>query len=133
LVWQGALERVGKKVGARGEAFGGRAQGSPPTRAGFLEEKKFCAILRADESGGNDLGVVENQNIPQGKQCRKIPDQVIGEVLGFPLDQEKACGIPRVGRSSGDPIRREVIGKQGRKGRGVSSPLTGGVAWTMIH
>jgi len=89
--------------------------------------------LGADEASRDDLGVIENQNIPQGKQCRKIPDQVIGEVLGFPLDQEKACGIPRVGRPGSDPIRREVIGKQGRKGREVGSRLTAGVAWGIVH
>jgi len=54
------LDGVWKKICTRGKAFGGGAEGGPPTRAGFLEEKKFCAILRADESGGNDLGVVEN-------------------------------------------------------------------------
>jgi hypothetical protein len=35
----GAVEGVGKKAGTWGEAFGGGAEGGPPTGAGFLEEE----------------------------------------------------------------------------------------------
>jgi len=106
------LDGVWKKIRAWGKAFGGGPESGPPTRAGFLEEKKFCAILRADESGGDDFGVVEYQNIPRGKQSRKIPDQVIGEALGFSLDQEKASRVTWPGRLGGNLIGGQMIGQK---------------------
>ena len=87
----GSVEGVRKEVGARDEAFGGSSQGGPPAWAGFFKKQELGPILGTDESSRDDFGVVEHQKIPRGKQSRKILDEVIGEALGFPLDQEKAC------------------------------------------
>jgi hypothetical protein len=106
------LDGVWKKIRAWGKAFGGSAEGGPPTRAGFLEEKKFCAILRADESGGDDFGVVEYQNILRGEQAGKILDEVIGKALGLSLDQEKACRVTWPGRLGGNLIGGQMIGQK---------------------
>jgi len=51
----GAWDRVGRDDGAGLEAFGGGAEGGPPAGAGFLKKKKFGAVLRADQSGGDDF------------------------------------------------------------------------------
>jgi len=57
------VEGVRKEVGARDEAFGRSAQGGPPTGAGFLQEEEFGAVLGANEAGGYDLGVVQDEQV----------------------------------------------------------------------
>jgi len=37
------------------KAFGGGAEGGPPTGARFLEKEKFGAVLGADKAGGDDF------------------------------------------------------------------------------
>ena len=59
----GSVEGVRKEVGSRDEAFGGSSQGSPPTGAGFFKKQELGPILRTDEPGGNDFGVVEDQEV----------------------------------------------------------------------
>lgn len=100
----GSVEGVRKEARARDEAFGGSSQGGPPAGAGFLKKQELGPILGTDETRRNDFGVVEHQKIPRGKQSRKILDEVIGEALGFPLDQEKACRVTRPGRFGGNLI-----------------------------
>ena len=57
------MQGIGEKVGTGGQAFGRSAEGSPPTGTGFFQEEKFCAILGADEAGGDNLGVIKDQEV----------------------------------------------------------------------
>ena len=50
------------------EAFGGGAEGGPPTWAGFFKKKEFGAVLGADESGGDDFRIVEDEEVCGGEK-----------------------------------------------------------------
>ena len=58
-----ALERIGKQVGAGREALGGSAEGGPPAGAGFLKKQELGSILGADDPGGDNLGVIKDQEV----------------------------------------------------------------------
>ena len=51
----GSWDGIGGNGGTGLEAFGGGAEGGPPTRAGFFKEEEFGAVLGADEAGGDDF------------------------------------------------------------------------------
>ncbi|KRP32718.1 MAG: hypothetical protein ABS33_05935 [Verrucomicrobia subdivision 6 bacterium BACL9 MAG-120924-bin69] len=56
-----AWDGVGRDDSAGLEAFGGGTEGGPPTGASFLEEEEFGAVFGADEAGGDDFGVIQNE------------------------------------------------------------------------
>ena len=68
--WGKARDGVGREEGAGLEAFGGGDEGGPPARAGFFEEKEFRAVLGADEAGGDDFGVIEDEEFGWGEEGR---------------------------------------------------------------
>jgi len=133
VVGRGALEGVGKKVGAGGEAFGGRAEGGPPARAGFLQKKELGLVLGANEAGRDDLGVVEDEQILLLQEIRQIPDEKILQKALLAADEEEAGGIPGVGGLRGDSSQGQGVGEQGREGWGEGSRLTTALAWGMFH
>jgi hypothetical protein len=57
------VEGVRKEVGARDEAFGGSSQGGPPAWAGFFKKQELGSILGADDPGGDNLGVIKDQEV----------------------------------------------------------------------
>ena len=59
----GPVEGVWKEVGARGEAFGRGAESGPPAGAGFLKKQELGSILGADDPGGDNLGVIKDQEV----------------------------------------------------------------------
>jgi hypothetical protein len=78
----GSRDRIGKNGGTRLEAFGGSTKGGPPTWAGFFQEEEFGAILRADEAGGDDSRVIEDEKVFWGEEGGKVADGEIGEFSG---------------------------------------------------
>jgi hypothetical protein len=119
---------VGKKAGTWGEAFGGGAEGGPPTGAGFLEEEELGAVMGAEEAGGDDLGVVEDEEVGGVEEAGEVGDVVVGEGLGFAAKEEKAGRVARVGGLGGDGGGGELVGQERGEGFGGCWGLTGGLA-----
>ena len=63
-----AWDGVGRDDGAGLEAFGGGTEGGPPAGAGFLKKKKFGTVLGADQSGGDDFRVIEDEEVCGGEE-----------------------------------------------------------------
>jgi len=76
--WDG----IGENGGTGLEAFGGGAEGGPPTWAGFFQEKEFGSVLGADEAGRDDLRVVEDEKVFWGEEGGEVADGEIGEFSG---------------------------------------------------
>ena len=121
---RGALEGVGKEVGAGGESLGRGAEGGPPARAGFLEKEEFRAVLGADQAGGDDLGVVEDEEVVGLEQVGQIPDLMVLKGLGMTIEDKEAGRVAGVSGLGGDPIGGQGVGKKGGEGWGVGSDLT---------
>jgi len=62
------------------EAFGGSAEGGPPTWASFFKEEEFGAVLGADEAGGDDLRVVEDKKVFRGEEGGEVANGEISEL-----------------------------------------------------
>jgi len=56
------------------EAFGGGAEGGPPTWAGFFKEKEFGAVLGADETSGDDFRVIQDEKVSWGEERGEVAD-----------------------------------------------------------
>jgi hypothetical protein len=50
----------------------------------LFEKQNFCSILGADQTGGDDLGVVEHKQVFWGKKRGKIPDAQVFQMTIFP-------------------------------------------------
>jgi hypothetical protein len=50
----------------------------------LFEKEKFCSVLGADQTGRDDLGVVENKQVFWRKERGKIPDAQVFQVAIFP-------------------------------------------------
>jgi hypothetical protein len=50
----------------------------------LFEKEKFSSILGADQTGGDDLGVVEHKQVFGRKKRGKIPDAQVFQVTIFP-------------------------------------------------
>ena len=61
------------------EAFGGGTEGSPPAGAGFFEKEEFGTVLGADQSGRDDLGVIEDEKVAWVEERGEVPDGVVGD------------------------------------------------------
>ena len=75
----GSRDGIGENGGTGLEAFGGGSKGGPPTWASFFEEEEFGAVLGTDEAGGDDLRVVEDEEIFWGEEGGEVADGEIGE------------------------------------------------------
>jgi hypothetical protein len=89
------------------EAFGGGAEGGPPTWAGFFEEEEFGTVLGADEAGGDDLRVIEDEEVLWGQEGGEVADGEIGEFSGGAAEEEESGGVAGVGWGGSDPIVRD--------------------------
>ena len=78
----GSWDGIGENGGTGLEAFGGSAEGGPPTWASFFEEEEFGAVLGADEAGWDDLRVVEDEEVFWGEEGWEVADGEIGEFSG---------------------------------------------------
>jgi hypothetical protein len=89
--------------------------------------------MGAEEAGGDDLGVVEDEEVLGVEEAGEVPDEVVGEGLGFAAKEEKAGGVARVGGLGGDGAGGELVGEKGGEGVGGGWGLTGGLAWVQFH
>ena len=101
---RGALEGVWKKIRAWCEAFGRGAKGGPPARAGFFQKQKFCAVLGADHAGGNDFGVVEDQEVCRLEQTGQVFNIMILKEMILASKDKESGRVPWMTGVSGDPI-----------------------------
>jgi hypothetical protein len=78
----------------------------------LFEKEKFCSVLRADQTGRDDLGVVEDKQVFRGKKRGKIPDAQVLQVAIFPAQKKKTGGIPRMGGSRGNLPGGDGVGEK---------------------
>ena len=60
---------------------------------------------RAGQLRGNDLGIVEDQNVHWPQQLRQIADNMVGYPVAVDLQQFRA--VARHRRSQSDPVLRQ--------------------------
>jgi hypothetical protein len=89
--------------------------------------------MGAEEAGGDDLGVVEDEEVGGVEEAGEVGDVVVGEGLGFAAKEEKAGRVARVGGLGGDGGGGELVGEKGSEGVGGGWGLTGGLAWARFH
>ena len=84
-------------------------EGLPLAQAQALVQRRadprFAA--RAFQLGGNDAGVVEDQDIARAQQARQVAHRQVGKVP-CPRHLQQPCGIARAGGAQRDIFRREV-------------------------
>ena len=108
----GSWNGIGENGGTGLEAFGGGAEGGPPTWASFFEEEEFGAVLGTDEAGGDDLRVVEDEEIFWGEEGGEVADGEIGEFTSGAAESEEAGRVAGVGWGGGDPIVGDGEGEE---------------------
>ena len=106
--WDG----IGENGSTGLEAFGGGAEGGPPTWAGFFKKKEFGAVLGADESGGDDFRVVEDEEVCGGEKGGEVADGQIGEFACGAAEEKESGGVPGVGGGGGDSIVGDGEGEE---------------------
>ena len=108
----GSWDGIGENGGTGLEAFGGSAEGGPPTWASFFEEEEFGAVLGTDEAGGDDLRVVEDEEIFWGEEGGEVADGEIGEFACGAAEEEESGGVAGVGGGGSDPIVGDDEGEE---------------------
>ena len=103
----GSRDGIGENGGAGLEALGGGTEGGPPTWASFFEEEEFGAVLGADEASGDDLGVIEDEEVCGGEEGGQIADGEIGQFACGATQEEESGGVAGVGGGGSDPIVRD--------------------------
>jgi hypothetical protein len=94
------------------ETFGGGAEGGPPTWAGFFKEEEFGAVLGADEAGGDDFRVIEDEKVCGGEEGGEVTDGEIGEFACGAAEKEESGGVAGVGGGSGDSVVGDSDGEE---------------------
>ena len=106
--WDG----IGENGGTRLEAFGGSAEGGPPTWASFFKEEEFGAVLGTDEAGGDDLRVIEDEKVCGGEEGGEVTDGEISELTSGAAEEEESGGVAGMGWGGSDPIVRDGEGEE---------------------
>ena len=87
-------------------------------------EKQSCpagvgAIATADEAGGNDFRVVEDQAVGRPQDFGQIADMTVLDLVARPIDEHQP-GVAAFGqRMLGDELARQfevVVGELGHRG-----------------
>jgi len=94
------------------EAFGGSAEGGPPTWASFFKEEEFSAVLGTDEAGGDDLRVVENEKVFLGEEGGQVANGEIGEFACGAAEEEESGGVAGVGGGGSDSVVGDSDGEE---------------------
>jgi hypothetical protein len=68
--------------------------------------------LRADEAGGDDFRVIEDEKIFWGEEGGKVADGEIGEFACGAAKEEDSSGVAGVGWGGGDPIVGDSEGEE---------------------
>jgi hypothetical protein len=93
------------------KSFGGGAEGGPPTWASFLEKEEFSSVLRADEAGRDDFGVIEHKKVSGGKEGGEVTNRSIDHFSSCSVNVEEAGGVAGMSGCGGDSIRRNGDGE----------------------
>jgi hypothetical protein len=89
--------------------------------------------LGADEAGGDDLRVIEDEKVFWGEDGGEVANGKIGEFSGRAAEEEESGGVPGVGGGSGDSIVGDSE-KEEFFQKGVShGQLTECAKWGMFH
>jgi hypothetical protein len=130
-------EDSGRKWGGRGTKvesgpgaypFSRAQEGPPGPRRGFLEEEDFDSTagratpvhFSPPEAGGDDLGVVEDEEIAGMEMVEEGAEMGEGSGAGRPVEDQKSGRIPFRSRMLCNQLRRQVeieIGNQHGGGR----------------
>jgi len=94
------------------EALGGGAEGGPPTWAGFFKEEEFGTVFGADEAGGDDLRVIEDEEVFWGEEGGEVTDGEIGEFACGAAEEEESGGVAGVGGGGSDSVVGDSDGEE---------------------
>ena len=94
------------------KSFGGGAERGPPTGASFLEKEEFSSVLRADEAGRDDFGVIEHKEVSGGKEGGEVANRSIRHFSSGSVNEEEAGGVAGMSGCGGNPIRWDVDRKE---------------------
>ena len=100
-----AWDGVGRDDSAGLEAFGGGAEGGPPTGASFFEKEEFGAVFGADEAGGDDFGVIQNEEVGGREEGGEIANGEVGDFAGGAAEEKEAGGVAGMSGGGGNSIR----------------------------
>ena len=89
------------------EALGGGAEGGPPTWAGFFKEEEFGTVFGADEAGGDDLRVIEDEEVCGGEEGCEVANVEVGDFVIGAAKEEESGGVAGVGWGGSDSIVRD--------------------------
>lgn len=124
--WGGRGTKV--EEGAWADPFSRAEEGPPGPGRGFLEEEDFNGAADAatpvhfssPEPGGDDLGVVEDEEIPGVEMVEEGAELGEGPGAGRPVEDQQSGCIPFRSRMLRDQLRRQVkikVGNQHGGGR----------------
>jgi len=89
--------------------------------------------LGADEAGGDDLRVIEDEEVFWGEEGGEVTDGEIGEFSGGAAEEEEAGGVAGVGGGGSDSVVGDSDGEELIQGRGGHGDLTECAEWAMFH
>ena len=89
--------------------------------------------MRADEAGGDDFRVIEDEKIFWGEEGGKVADGEIGEFACGAAGETASGGVPGVGGGSGDSVVGDSDGEELIQGRGGHGDLTECAEWAIFH
>lgn len=127
LVEECGVEGIGigaeTELGTGAYPFAGSEQDPPFERGGFFEEQDFDLALgiglMSAKAGGDDFGIVEDQEITGSEPMLEIGEPGVVVKPGGAVEDEEAGGIPLEDRRLGDEFLGEEIIE-------VSDPHDGG-------
>ena len=108
----GSWDGIGENGGTGLEALRGGAEGGPPTWAGFFKEEEFGAVLGADEAGGDDFRVIEDEKVCEGEEGGEVTDGEIGEFTSGAAKEKESGGVAGVSWGGSDPIVGDGEGEE---------------------
>jgi hypothetical protein len=96
--------RSGAKTGSRSE----KSLPAVPVVLGPLQKEDLhpapSLFFHAAEAGGNDLGVVEDQEVPRQQKVAEVGEHAVANTSVFSVHHQEPRGVPGVDRILGDPV-----------------------------
>ena len=68
--------------------------------------------MGADEAGGDDLRVIEDEEVFWGEEGGEVADGEIGEFSGRAAEEEESGGVAGMGWGGSDPIVGDSDGEE---------------------
>ena len=90
------------------EFFGGATYGDPVKRGCFFEQEEFHVSRFEDESGMDDPGIIEHEQILRSEPLGQIMEVVVLNGAVLAVDDHKSGMVSGMDRMAGDPVFGKV-------------------------